>query len=205
MLRSPRSALFVYFVSPSVSPGGTSFDLRIQHPRFFACSGIVMLVFSEHLTTASWNRHANPQWHSMVEIIVRYCIGRWYTVHQATRYEWFTCLHVAFALALLASATTAKVSRRVAQIGATKGNSRSVTLAVGIVAGSVHEDSGVQLLLAGPGEHKGECEPAGGETADHGRRLVFSVVGTKLEVYVIHQPPQPQAYIHIYADEPITS
>ena len=62
------------------------------------------------------------------------------------RYGWFTCLHVAFAFTLLATTTTAKVSLGVEQTGVIKVNSRSVTLAVGVVAGLVHGDSSVHLL-----------------------------------------------------------
>jgi hypothetical protein len=54
----------------------------------------------------------------------------------------------------------------------TKRNSRSVALAVRVVAGLVDEDSNVRLLLAGPGEYNGEREPMEEDgMVNHGRVL----------------------------------
>ena len=52
----------------------------------------------------------------------------------------------------------------------TKRNSRSVALAVRVVAGLVDEDSNVHLLLAGPRAYEGEREPM-----EEGGRLTMVV------------------------------
>ena len=76
----------------------------------------------------------------------------------------------------------------VEQTGVTGANLRGVALAVGVVAGVVHEDSSIQLLLAESGEHKDERRIAEEGTTDHSRGFVFNVVGAvhpiPLQVYI---------------------
>jgi hypothetical protein len=46
------------------------------------------------------------------------------------------------------------------ELSVTKRNSRSVTLAVGVVTDQIDEDSNIQLLLVEPSEYNGEREPS---------------------------------------------